>query len=156
MLEPAPRLVWRLPVVVPAFGRARPGRRYGAALTIYDALAPVRSRAPGRHRVLSGSKMAQLVPALAACRPASGYLFHDYQTDDVRLVLTLLGEAERRGAICANRLEAVKVVEQDGRIAGVEVLDAERGRFTVAADRVVNATGAWAARLLGHRGGEAR
>jgi glycerol-3-phosphate dehydrogenase len=96
------------------------------------------------------------VPALAGCRPASGHLFHDYQTDDVRLVLTLLGEAEQHGAICANRLEAVRLVEHRGRIAGVEVIDAERGgRFTVAADRVVNATGAWGARLLAPRPGDA-
>jgi len=156
MLELAPRLVWRLPVVVPALGRARPAGRYGAALTMYDVLGPGRGRGADRHRSISGAEVAELVPALAGCRPQSGYLFHDYQTDDVRLVLTLLGEAERRGAVCANRLQAVKLVEHGGRIAGVEVLDAERGgRFTVAADRVVNATGAWAARLLGRHPGDA-
>ncbi len=42
----------------------------------------------------------------AAREPTSGYLFYDCQTDDVRLVLTVLGEAERFGAVCANRAAA--------------------------------------------------
>ena len=64
-------------------------------------------------------------------------------TDDVRLVLTLIGEAERYGAVCANRLEAVEVVERDGRVAGVRLRDHERdGGFTVAAAAAIDATGA--------------
>src|SRR3954451_19525125 len=62
--------------------------------------------------------------------------------DDVRLVLAVLGAADRYGAVAGNRLEATGVVEQGGRAVGAEVLDAEcGGRFTVAADRVVDATG---------------
>ena len=40
-----------------------------------------------------------MAPALAARAPTSSYLFYDCQTDDVRLVLTVLGEAERFGAV---------------------------------------------------------
>jgi glycerol-3-phosphate dehydrogenase len=134
MLELAPRLVRRLPLVVPAWGRAHP-RLVGDG---------------HRHRRLSGAEVAELVPALADRRPDGGYLIQDCQADDVRLVLTLLGEAERRGAVCANRLEAVELVEARGRVAGVEVRDTEGGgSFLVAADRVVNATGAEAPSLLG-------
>ncbi len=45
------------------------------------------------------------MPALAGRQPTGGYLFYDCQTDDARLVLTVLGEAERFGAICANRAQ---------------------------------------------------
>ena len=43
----------------------------------------------------------------SARRPRSGeaYLFYDCQTDDARLVLTILGEAERYGAVCINEAE---------------------------------------------------
>ena len=64
-------------------------------------------------------------------------------TDDARLVLALIGEAERQGAVCANRLEAVEVVERHGRVAGVRLHDHERdGGFTVAATATIDATGA--------------
>jgi len=42
--------------------------------------------------------VVELLPALAVREPTSGYLFYDCQTDDARLVLTVLGEAERFGA----------------------------------------------------------
>src|SRR5437763_2005565 len=106
------------------------------------------SWSPERHRVISGEEVAELLPALAARGPTSGYLFYDCQTDDVRLVLTVLGEAERFGAICANRLEVVELHEEDGRAAGVVVVDADSGeRLTIRAANVVNATGVWADRI---------
>ena len=92
--------------------------------------------------------MVELLPALAAREPTSGYLFYDCQTDDVRLVLTVLGEAERFGAVCANRLDVTGLLEQDGRTRGVRALDAESGaELEVRAANVVNATGVWADQL---------
>jgi len=91
----------------------------------------------------------ELIPALAPREPTSGYLFYDCQTDDVRLVLTVLGEAERFGTVCANRLDVRELVRDEaGRAAGVKVRDALGGReFVVRASNVVNATGVWADRL---------
>src|SRR4029078_1166140 len=58
-----------------------------------------------RHRIISGEEVCALLPALAAREPTSGYLFYDCQTDDVRLVLTVLGEAERFGAHMGKHVE---------------------------------------------------
>jgi glycerol-3-phosphate dehydrogenase len=103
------------------------------------------SWSPERHRVISGEDVIELLPALAKREPTSGYLFYDCQTDDARLVLTVLGEAERFGAVCANRLNATALLERDGRARGVRVYDEESGeRFDVRAENVVNATGVWA------------
>jgi glycerol-3-phosphate dehydrogenase len=103
---------------------------------------------PERHRVISGEEVLELVPALAARAPTSGYLFYDCQTDDARLVLTVLGEAERFGAVCANRVGAVGLLEQDGKAAGVCAVDVESGaEFEIRAANVVNATGVWADEL---------
>ena len=71
---------------------------------------PVAPAAPA-----SGEEAIELIPSLAPRDPKSAYLFYDCQTDDARLVLTVLGEAERFGAVCANRLEVTGLVEQDGR-----------------------------------------
>jgi glycerol-3-phosphate dehydrogenase len=178
MVQLAPHLVRPLPLVVPAFDGAHPDRLVGVGLNLYDVMSVDRDRlrtrrgrrardersqtaaaaprqgeeaeswSPERHRVISGEEVLELVPALAAREPTSGYLFYDCQTDDVRLVLTVLGEAERFGAVCANRVEVSGLLEHGGRASGVEAIDLESGaRFEVRAGSVVNATGVWADEL---------
>jgi len=152
MVALAPHLVKPLPLVVPAFEGAHPDRLVGVGLNLYDVMARDRDRrrrseswSPERHRIISGEEVVELLPALAGREPTSGYLFYDCQTDDARLVLTVLGEAERFGAVCANRLDVTGLLERAGRAQGVQVRDVESGeRFEVRAANVVNATGVWA------------
>ncbi|HEY4896387.1 MAG TPA: glycerol-3-phosphate dehydrogenase/oxidase [Solirubrobacteraceae bacterium] len=173
MVALAPHLVHPLPLVVPAFEGAHPDRMVGVGLNLYDVMSVDRGRlrgrrgrrsraertgspaaeegdswSPERHRVISGEEVLELLPALATREPTSGYLFYDCQTDDVRLVLTVLGEAERFGAVCANRLAVTGLLERDGHAEGVRARDLESGRdFDVRAANVVNATGVWADEL---------
>ena len=111
------------------------------------------SWSPERHRVITGEEVIELLPAFragsaAGREPTSGYLFYDCQTDDVRLVLTVLGEAERFGAVCANRLQVTGLLEREGRTRGVRALDSESGaELEVRAANVINATGVWADQL---------
>ncbi len=132
--------------------RAKGGRSADAgapaASSPQDGPQEGESWSPERHRVISGEEVVELLPALAAREPTSGYLFYDCQTDDVRLVLTVLGEAERFGAVCTNRVDVVGLLEQDGRAHGVRAVDAESGEhFEVRAANVINATGVWADEL---------
>jgi len=151
----APHLVRPLRFVVPAFDGQRLDRVMGVGLNAYDVMGLRRRRtraeldwSPARHRVISGADVRELLPALADRSPTSGYLFYDCQTDDARLVLTVLTEAERFGAVAANRLEAIGLLEERGRAAGALVRDAESGaELEVRAANVVNATGVWADRL---------
>jgi glycerol-3-phosphate dehydrogenase len=103
---------------------------------------------PDRHRTIPGEEAAELIPALARRDPKEAYLFYDCQTDDVRLVLTVLGEAERFGAVLANGAEVVELIRDDGRAAGVICVEAESGeRIEIRAANIVNATGVWADRI---------
>jgi glycerol-3-phosphate dehydrogenase len=167
MVKLAPHLVKPLQLVVPAFNGAKPDRLVGIGLNMYDVMAtpslrgrrsgrrsaaageePDADWSPARHRLISGEQVAELLPALAPRNPTGGYLFYDCQTDDARLVLTVLSEAERFGAICANRLKVTELVHEDGHAAGVKVRDAETGEeLVVRAANVVNATGVWADRI---------
>ncbi|HEX6586628.1 MAG TPA: glycerol-3-phosphate dehydrogenase/oxidase [Solirubrobacterales bacterium] len=164
LVQLAPHLVYPTPFLVPALGDDRRDFRIGIGLNMYDVMATSRIGrgrshraehseeadywAPDRHRTISGEEAAELVPALGPLDPGSAYLFYDCQTDDVRLVLTILGEAERFGAVVANRAEVVEILDDGGQAAGVACIDAESGeRFEVRATNVVNATGVWADRI---------
>ncbi len=106
------------------------------------------SWSPDRHRTIGPEEMVELAPILADRDPESAYLFYDCQTDDVRLVLTVLGEAQRFGTVCVNGARVTGVSEKNGRAAAVEFEDAGSGEsVTVYADNVVNATGVWADRI---------
>jgi len=169
MVELAPQLVYPTPFLVPTLGEAKPDRKIGIGLNAYDVLAGVggghgRTRretrrlgrqaeaegnwSPDRHRTIDRDEMVDLVPALADLEPESAYMFYDCQTDDVRLVLTVLGEAQRFGAVSVNRARVTGVSEKNGRATAVEFEDGASGEaMTVYADNVVNATGVWADRI---------
>jgi glycerol-3-phosphate dehydrogenase len=148
LVKLAPHLVTPLQILVPAFDGARPDRLTGIGLNMYDVMSTTRRRreddwSPARHRNVSGAEVLELLPALAGRNPTGGYLFYDCQTDDSRLVLTVLEEAERFGAVCGSRLEVVELVHE-----GVRVRDEESGgELMVRASAVINATGVWADRI---------
>jgi glycerol-3-phosphate dehydrogenase len=164
MVRLAPHLVRPLPMIVPAFAGAHPDRLVGIGLNMYDVMSvPLRGRrrgriaqldqseaawSPDRHRMISGEEVAALLPALAGREPTGGYLFYDCQTDDARLVLTVLGEAERFGAICANRAQ---VTGLRAGLDGATVISVRDGcggdEMELLADNVINATGVWADRI---------
>ena len=136
MVNLAPHLVLPLPLLVPFFDGKRPDRMMGVGLNMYDVMATERkrrARPPRRGRPAGGveprppphDRRRRGARAAAGARVArahvGGYLFYDCQTDDVRLVLTVLGEAERFGAVIANRAEVVELLEEDGRACGVLV-----------------------------------
>ena len=166
MVRLAPHLVRPLPFVLPAFdGSRRPDRLTAIGLNMYDVMAApsLRGRrsarraaaadgesewSPARHRLIDGDEVSRLLPAIAHRRPSGGYLFYDCQTDDARLVLTVLGEAERFGAVCANRLRVAELHASEGSGTEVTVCDEEAGgSFAIRAENVVNATGVWADRI---------
>jgi glycerol-3-phosphate dehydrogenase len=167
LVQLAPHLVYPTPFLVPAIRDERRQRGLGIGLNMYDVMATTRvgrSRremrsskeadedyywSPDRHRTIDRDEVLETMPSLELRDPKSAYLFYDCQTDDVRLVLTVLGEAERFGATMLNGAEVTEVMlDGDGRATGVAFLEAESGeRIEVEADNVVNATGVFADRI---------
>src|SRR4051794_23071331 len=163
MVELAPHLVYPTPFLVAALGEERRDRKLGLGLNMYDVMATTRAGrsrrerraareeaddsywSPDRHRTIDRDEVLDLVPALAPRDPKDAYLFYDCQTDDVRLVLTILGEAERFGAVMLNGAEVTEVLSGNGKATGVAFVEADSGeRMEVRADHVVNATGVFA------------
>ena len=173
MVEMAPHLVYPTPFLVPSLGEGKKNRLIGIGLNMYDVMATTRVGtrrerkketalrgegsdappdperwAPDRHRTIPGDEAAERIPALAPLDPREAYLFYDCQTDDVRLVLTILGEAERFGAVPLNGVEVTELVEKEGIATGVSCREGATGEtFDVAAQNVINATGVWADRI---------
>jgi glycerol-3-phosphate dehydrogenase len=167
LVQLAPHLVYPTPFLVADFPDRRRDRRLGIALNMYDVMATTRVGrgrgemrsareededfywSPDRHRMIDRDEVLALVPALEARDPKNAYLFYDCQTDDVRMVLTVLGEAERYGATMLNGAEVTEVkLGADSRARGVAFVEAESGeRMEVGADSVVNATGVFADRI---------
>jgi len=167
LVQLAPHLVYPTPFLVPALAEAPRDRRVGIGLNMYDVMATTRvgrSRremrsskegdedfywSPDRHRTIDRDEVLEMVPSLESRDPKNAYLFYDCRTDDVRMVLTVLGEAERFGATMLNGAEVVDVqVGSAGRATGVAFVEAGSGeRIEVGADNVVNATGVWADRI---------
>jgi glycerol-3-phosphate dehydrogenase len=163
MVRLAPHLVYPTPFLVPALGEERRDRKLGLGLNMYDVMATTRAGrsrrerragreepddyywSPDRHRTIDREEVLDLVPALAPREPKDAYLFYDCQTDDVRLVLTVLGEAERFGAVMLNGAEVTEVLSGNGKATGVAFVEESSGeRMEVGADHVVNATGVFA------------
>ncbi len=164
LVELAPHLVYPTPFLVPSFGEEKPDRKVGLGLGAYDVLAGATSGrnrrerrwrrrpaeaeeswSPDRHRTIDREELLELVPALETRDPESAYLFYDCQTDDARLVLTVLGEAERFGAVCLNGANVTRVLEKSGKARQVEFTEIASGETVVVeADNIVNATGVWA------------
>src|SRR3954466_9475942 len=166
MVHLAPHLVYPTPFLVASLGEERRDRKLGLGLNMYDVMATSRAGrsrrerraareeaddsywSPDRHRTIDRDEVLQLVPALAPREPKDAYLFYDCQTDDVRLVLTVLGEAERFGAVTLNGAEVIEVLSANGKATGVAFVEEESGeRIEVGADNVVNATGVFADQL---------
>ncbi|HET7416202.1 MAG TPA: glycerol-3-phosphate dehydrogenase/oxidase [Solirubrobacterales bacterium] len=163
MVHLAPHLVYPTPFLVAALGEERRDRKLGLGLNMYDVMATTRAGrgrrerraareiaddaywAPDRHRTIDRDEVLDLVPALAPREPHDAYLFYDCQTDDVRLVLTVLGEAERFGAVMLNGAEVTEVLSRNGKATGLAFVEEDSGeRMEVSADHVVNATGVFA------------
>jgi glycerol-3-phosphate dehydrogenase len=166
MVQLAPHLVYPTPFLVPSFPDERRQRGLGIGLNMYDVMATTRVGrgrremrsskeadedyywSPDRHRTIDRDEVLALVPALEPRDPKSAYLFYDCQTDDVRLTLTILGEAERFGAAMLNGAEVTEVTMRNGRATGVAFVEAGSGeRIEVEAENVINATGVFADRI---------
>jgi glycerol-3-phosphate dehydrogenase len=135
-------------------GRSPSRRTMAAGLAIYDAMAGQRTRAfhtPAQARALA--------PQMASDRLLGASSYLDAKTDDSRLVMRVLQEAQRHGARCFNRA-AVKslLIAGDagvplstdgaagvapGTVVGARI---DGAGFTgdVRARCVINATGFWA------------
>jgi len=139
LLRNAPHLAHRLDFLVPAYSLGGLAY-YGVGLKAYDLLAG--SAGLGGSRPVGRSEALRLAPSLAPDRLQGGIVYADGQFDDARFAIALVRTLLDLGGIALNALPVVGILQEGGRVSGVEALDSETGeRFRIAARAVVNASG---------------
>ena len=143
LLKTAPHLVEPIRFLLPIYRwQKRPALLVHAGLALYDLLS-IGDGLPPSGR-LGQPEIAQL-PRLRREGLASVFHYHDCQTDDARLVLSVLLDARARGANIMNR-RAVTAIEPltDGYAVELD----ERGvKARIDARFIVNATGPFIAEV---------
>jgi len=137
-LEAAPHLTRPIELIFPLYRNSpRPRPLIKAGLLLYDALAG--SNRLGRHHWLARVELLELAPQLKDDGLAGGFIFYDGQMDDRALGLWAADQVRRSGALIHERAP-VEHLSPEGTLT----VHGERLRF----DRVINAAGPWAKRLL--------
>jgi len=142
LMHAAPHLCRPIEFLFPGYQGESPGlSTLGVGIALYNALALWRPPAQGRR--LSAHDLYGLAPHLRAAGLAGAMAYVDCQTDDARLVLENVLDAEASGATVANHLRAESLLrDRRGRVTGAVLADAETGaRFETRARVVLSATG---------------
>ena len=150
----APGLVEPLDFLLADHGQAKGDRNPGKwsmqlGLAVYDAIAGTRSRA-----WLDPARTLLAMPGLDPRGLRGASLYRDATTDDARLVLRVLADAQAAGATVINHLRAEHLLRDDGgRVTGAELVAAEDAQHhRVTARCTIAATGVWADQLRGDLG----
>ena len=146
LLRDAPGLVEPLAFLMPHYPGRKPGRALlGVGLAVYDVLA-----GSWNHRFVQPHEALMMAPPLRAEGLQGAHLYGDATTDDARLVLRLLQEAQTRGAVALNYVEVRALLRRNGAVNGATVVEVAGGRtIPISARVVINATGAGADALRG-------
>lgn len=146
LLRLAPHLVTLQPFLFPVYGIPLVHQAfYGAGIFLYDLLGARRDGGFARH--LRPSTALEFAPQLRRRGLNGAILYHDAVEDDARLALAVIRTAIRLDALAVTRVRATAPLFDGERIIGAHVVDRLTGNeFDVMADRVIDATGVWAAR----------
>jgi glycerol-3-phosphate dehydrogenase len=155
LLKEGRGLVTPLPFVMANYrGDKTPAWVFKLGLMMYDIMALKWNHADYKPDGLRG-----LIPQLSSPDLLSGFRYFDAQTDDARLVLRVLQEATKEGALALNYVHVEGLLKTGKRVSGVAVRDLVPGSgqtVEVRARAVISATGAWADEIRNQVGGRAR
>jgi glycerol-3-phosphate dehydrogenase len=143
--ELAPHLVKPTSFLIPVY-RWGYHLQLAIGLWLYDVVSRLKNSVP--HQRLDIATAASYAPGLQTAGLHCGYLYHDCQTSDARLVLEVAKSAVAQGAVVANYLEVVNLLHQqapnNSPVCGALVRDFHsQAEFAIQAKVVVNATGVW-------------
>ncbi|MCG5055852.1 MAG: glycerol-3-phosphate dehydrogenase/oxidase [Myxococcales bacterium] len=151
LMRAAPHLCRPVDFVFPGYAGTKPSLgTIGLGIRLYNLLAL--GRPPSKRERLSPERLGSLAPRLRRDGLQGAQVYQDCQTDDARLVLENVLDAESAGAVCLNHVEA-SPWRRDERGFSISVRDRlhEGAPFEVHGRMVVNATGPFSDAYAGTR-----
>ncbi|MER2090962.1 MAG: FAD-dependent oxidoreductase, partial [Sporosarcina sp.] len=111
-------------------------------LRAYDFLAGVKKEE--RKSMLTKERTLHAEPKLKQEGLVGAGRFVEYRSDDARLTIEVMKEAVRQGATVFNYTKVTNFIYNNGKVAGVCVVDELNGQASeIRAQTVVNAAGPW-------------
>jgi glycerol-3-phosphate dehydrogenase len=153
LMRTAPHLCRPVEFVFPAYRGERPTlATLGTGIRLYNALALWKP--PSGSRRLRPNQLYELAPQLRSAGLEGAQAYVDCQTDDARLVLEHVLDAEVAGATIANHVRATSLLRDgQGRIRGAALVDGETGaQLETRANVVISATGPFTDSFLASTG----
>jgi glycerol-3-phosphate dehydrogenase len=149
LMAAAPHLCRPVEFLFPAYRRQSPSLlKLSVGVALYDALALWRP--PVNSRRVDATELHELAPLLRPDGLSGALSYVDCQTDDTRLVLENVLDAERAGALVLSRVEVEAPAPRRGSEHRLSARDGETGQgVTAHARAVVNATGPFSDALRG-------
>lgn len=141
LMEEAPGLVNLLPYVWPHYKGQFPGPRiFSILLAVYDLFAGHKYR-----KYMDKQAALSVLPGLNDANLIGVTRFADAVTDDSRLVMRVLQEAQNDGALALNYCEVKEVINTGEQVNELQAFDQVSGEtYQIKAKVIVSATGAWA------------
>lgn len=149
LLKDAPLLVTKQSFAMSHYKKQFPWPwLFSSLLKVYDSIANL-ADGNRRHKQYQQQDYLMLVPGAKEQELIAGTQFYDAMTDDTRLVQRLIQESLQLGGQAINYCAATNLIEQDGKVVGLNVKAEELEQtLAIKAKMVVNATGAWTNTLL--------
>jgi len=144
LLKELPDLIWPMYFALPYYN-LKEKLMYKFGLMIYDLFAGKKY-----HKSIKLKEIEKWFPYIRKYKEKNqknyylqgGYLYQDAQTDDVRLLIRTLKEAENSGAIIINYLKAKDLIIENDSVNGIIAYDEITNKdYFIKAKIVINATG---------------
>ena len=117
-------------------------------LTLFDFVSGAKVL-NNNHQSLTQKELLEAAPALTSPELVGGIRFHDWLTDDARLVIEVIKSASADGANAINYMQVKGFQEESGRITAVLCHDRYSGAtFTFRCKSCVLAVGVWTDELF--------
>ena len=143
LMEIAPHLVHPIHCLLPLHGHnSKPAWMIHIGLFLYDFLSF--TKRIGYHKILSRNEIQNLEPLLRQDDLKKVALYYDCQADDFRLAMANLQSSALGGAVIANYVKAVDILEENGQVVGIQAMNEISSKaFPIHSRLIANATGPW-------------
>lgn len=113
-----------------------------AGLVLYDLIAG--KRGLGSSKIVGKKEIMELFPSVKKKNLKGGVRYYDGSFNDSRMIIALLQSAKAKGCEVRNYTQVIGFIYQEEKIKGIKLFDRlENKEYEVAADYVINATGAF-------------